>query len=234
MSASITFDTREFERAMQELAEVSRKDASEVVNHQVGNLAIHAADQMPEVSQGNINKLESVAWWPKLIAAALGRQAGSGSIRNQASSKAYQSQYGLAVKTAMGGTMSRGERQWAQAAIKLSKKILYSRWAAHRFTKAFFYALAKKAQQAGGKARTPASKFLGLFQVDFQPASARDPQATFSSRFSYKKDRAAKSADSMEKKLQVAINKAIPITIEDMRQHAQDKLNAIAAKVSAR
>lgn len=74
MSATITIDTREFDRALLEYSVASKKDFAETVNRQTKNLAIQGLMLQKEAEQSAIKAVQALEWWPKYIASILSKR----------------------------------------------------------------------------------------------------------------------------------------------------------------
>lgn len=235
---AIRLDTREFTAAMREYIAATGKDSVEAINRQARNFAVKCIMHTKKAKgAAAIRALQSESWWPKFIAKVIARQAGG-----KASQKAFQSQWAAAEQArrlSAGGVkgafkLDKEERSYVRYAKQLSRKILGSRAAAITFLQFFFRVVAQKmSQYAKGNSAQEISKRFPDFATNVLPARAGNTTVKIDSAYQFRK-RGTKTSQSTERLLQEAMNKALPATIDDMKQYTEKKLAQRAAQYSGK
>ena len=235
MSATLTFDTRQFSQAMKEYQEATKKDAAYVINRQVKNWAIKAGTIMKQADKTTIKNLESKEhWpaWPRYIAARLSKK-----LSMAVGASKYSSSFAMRVKKNRGkdkvGTHMVSD--WSRQARQLSKRIIAQRTGAITFLRVFFFVIGERITKAlkGGDNVPAMQGKKSWFACSVDPATETKMTCSFSSLYNYKHHDAS-SATKAEVLLQRASDLALQQTIDDMKNFAAEKMAAAARKVSAK
>lgn len=230
MSVTLTLNTREFQQAMREYVAATGKDGSEALMRQGKNFAIHCIQAVRKAKgAAAIRALQNEPWWAKFIAKVIGRQAGSTAAREafQAQWSAEQKRIRDAAGRKGAWKLDRKESSYAKYAKAMSKKILGKRASAISFLAFFFKSLALQLGKAA-----PGKSFSGFVTVVQRPA----PNRLFlklDSAYAFRK-RGTKTSTSSERLLQDAMNRALPATIQDMRDYTARKLAERSRQFSGR
>lgn len=230
MSVTLSLNTHEFRQAMREYVAATGKDGAEALRRQGKNYAIHCIQALRKAKGASaIRALQNESWWAKFIAKVIGKQAGATAAR-----EAFQAQYSAAqkkIRDAAGRKgawkLDRKESSYAKYARAMSKKILGKRVSAISFLAFFFKSMAL---QLGKSA--PGKTFSGFTTVVQQPAPNR-LALKMDAAYAFRK-RGTKTSTSSERILQDAMNRAIPMTIQDMRDYTAKKLAERSRQYSGR
>ena len=229
-------DTREFAQALREYVAATGKDSVEAVNRQGKNFAIHCIKHTKRArGAAAIRALANEPWWPKFIAKVIGSQAGAG-----AASDAYRAQWSAqqkAMRDAAGRKgawkLTKQETSYVRYAKAMSKKILGSRTKAISFLTFFFRVLAQRMGQFTKGGAVPGGKNFPDFATAISPATRANMTLKLDSAYNFRR-RGAKTSARTEKLLQDAINRALPATVQDMRDYTAKKLEERGREYSGR
>ena len=243
MSVSLRIDTREFQQAMAQYVQASKKDGAEAVNHQMMNFAVQCVGVVNSSSEfqpkrARIFALDQEDWWPKLVAKVIGHQEGAG-----AASKAYQAQWSAGQKKLRDAAGRKGawkldkeEQSYARLARKVSKEIIKGRGHAMTFLRFWFVKMAETMKPYAKKRPPTSPKRFPGFRTRAKPALPSGGQAIVANaaiEFAYKK-RGQKTASGEERLLQKVVDKGLPATVADMKVYTQRKMQQQAAKFSGK
>lgn len=230
MSVSLSLNTREFQQALREYVAATGKDGAEALTRQGKNFAIKCIQSVRKSKgAGAIRALQNEPWWAKFIAKVIGRQAGG-----KAAGEAYQAQWSEAQKKIRDDAGRKGawkltkqESSYAKYARAVSRKIISKRSSAISFLAFFFKAMALQLGKAA-----PGKSFTGFATTVNQPAPNR-LSLKMDSSYAFRK-RGTKTSTSSERLLQDAMNRALPATVQDMRDYTAKKLAEKAKRYSGR
>ena len=231
MSVSIRLDTSQFNAAMREYLEATKKDSAHAINRQMLNFSIKGRTLTRLAEKGDIASMESQPFWPKIVAKVIGNAAGS-----LASSKAFQSQWAAAqVSQHRKGAfkLDREESSYVKLAKQVSKSLLKKRLRGIGFMRFFFLSIAQaiSAKASVGK-QLSGKKFTGFVAV-VRPATENKLSCEASATYPYER-RTANTAKRAERLLQQACDMALPLTIADMKKYASDQMAKRASQFSGR
>lgn len=226
MNASISIDYREFDRAMVEYAAASGKDFAEVSNRQTLNLAIQGLAECKVATDGAIQKVQGFPWWPKYIAAAMKKRAGTKYLAKMMRLKSNKAR----AKTE--SSFGRDRFYSREDARTFSARIITKRLKAIRFMRFFFLALARKIQPHTKGGRVPSGKAFSGFTANIKPATASNPVCVVDVSYDYKK-RSEKTAKKAERLLNVFLQRAVPRAARDIMKDVDRRMAETARRYSA-
>jgi hypothetical protein len=231
VSEVITFDTKAWNTAIGEYADVCKKTYADAMNRQLNNVAVKSLLLVREAKAEQIKNLKSKPWWPKLIAKIMKARA----ERNRA--EAREGKWGKDLQKVL-RRQSRMKRFYSmKQAQKFSAKIIRKRMAAITFLRGFFTAwslgIKLKVPKVKGPALGNGQRFLRYIKVNFIPATESNLSADISVAYDYK-TRKEKTAVGAEKLLKKYAELGYPAAIVDMKQYTEGELLKHAARYSAR
>jgi hypothetical protein len=231
MTVSIRLDTAEFKPAMREYLQATKKDSAHVINRQMLNFSIKGRQLTKIAERSQIANLEEYAWWAKVVASVIGKEAGS-----LAAKKAYQSQWAAAqVSDHRKGAfkLDREESSYAKLAKKVSRAMLRKRLRGIGFLRFFFLSVAQAVSAKANVGKALAGKAFAGMTAQVVPATPASLMCSASATYPYER-RTANTAKRAERLLQAICNKALPATIQDMRQYTERQMAKRAAQFSGR
>lgn len=228
MSAVVTLDTREWNKALAQYAAATKKDLAEAVNRQANNLMVTGLQRTRVAEKASIARVEALEWWPKYVAKIL---AGRKLLKARARAAKRKTAYTTKAQ------LSRVERSLhytVDEARRASKAIIRKRLVAVRFVRFFFVAASRALQPfTGSSKKAPGGKTFKGFEARVTPATKEKPEVDFAVEYNFRK-RSSRTARRLERILQAAMDYAIPATIRDMERETQRRLSRTARAYSAR
>jgi hypothetical protein len=230
-TVELKVDFGDFNKALQEYQFATKKTFAEVANREMVNLGVQGIKVTKEAEASKIQSIQSMDWWPKLVAKALvKRNAGKlvSKMQGATTAKGMKS-----VSRAMGKFYGRAYTH-AQA-VAFSALLIRRRLNAIRFLKFFFSKLAKEAKPftSSGASGSGIGKSFGGFQYSITPAT--DSKPSCSARIWYTpRYRGDKSVRTAQVILDAAMKNAITATAADMRAYIVSKMTELSQKYSYR
>jgi hypothetical protein len=223
MPGQITFalDDSEFQGVMAEYIRRSSKEAATAMNRTMNSLAIFGVTEAKEAQAGEIERVQTLDWWPKFVAAVM--------VRKKAKQLAVKMQKASAKgKTISGKSYTKlvALHYTREEARKESARIIRNRSLAIGFVRFFFVTLSRRVREYVPGARAAVGKSFRGFEVDVKPATVQDPSIRASVKYAYR-SRGQKAVQKAEALLQDILDRARPLLIADMRKYIADKLNQI-------
>jgi hypothetical protein len=217
-ASTFKLDSREWKQAVLEYSVACHKTMAEAANRQTNNLAIHAHEFCEKAQKAEIENVQTLEWWPKMVAKAISRKYGK-----QAGSLAYRAHWSMENNRNFIGL-------WHEKAKEMSDHIIRQRSVAVGFCRFFFVQLSraiKTGRSIGGKT------FAGFSIDKLTLATETRPHCEAQISYGFRK-RSDKTARKVEEILQAAVDKSIPETIRDMQDYTAKQLEKEARKYSAR
>jgi hypothetical protein len=225
MPGQVTFSINdaEFQGVMSEYIRHSSKEAATAMNRTMNSLAIFGVKEAALAQAGEIERVQTLDWWPKYVAAIMvKRKAKQLSVKMQkASAKG---------KTISGKTYSRlvALHYTRQEARKESARIIRRRSVAIGFVRFYFVTLSRRVRELVPGLRSATGKSFRGFAVDVKPATAQSPIISATVTYGYRR-RGEQSVRKAESLLQSILDRARPLLISDMRKYIADKLTEVPA-----
>lgn len=252
----IKVDMREFNQALREYTQASRRDFAYILNKQMGNIAARASSFAPVGNRNDIKNLQKRDWWPKFIQKVLSQRGGFSMTRrvkakgaladviwtDQATGQLRRGRKTMGIKYNYGGGMDQfGKRMKKADYRRISKAIIKRRLSTWKAMRAAFGVAALKFGVPLGKFERPKR----LFALHHQLAAPEKLTSGFILPFSNNKDpwppskfgrRPTPSEDVAGKERigAVALQRAVNFVAQDMRKWAQDQMRKTAARFSGR
>jgi hypothetical protein len=223
-------DMTEFNAAVAQYANATKKTLATATNRQFVNLTIHAVKDAKKAQAAEIRAVTKKDFWPKMVARHISRKFGK-RFGKKAGQVAWLKQHG-----GMRG-MNRYEKQWYRKLYeKYSRQFLAQRLGAIRYITVFFNIMSNKAEQITGLRAPKMHGFTAIsrFKSYFLPAidgKTTKAESRIEYPYKYRKDRAVRTADA---ELDSALQKAIPATIRDISEYVFKQLDKQAKINSAK
>ena len=223
MPGQVTFalDDSEFQGVMAEYIRQSSKEAATAMNRTMNSLAIFGVKEAKEAQTGEIERVQTLDWWPMYIAAIM--------VKKKAKQLAVKMQKASAKgKTLSGKTYQRlvALHYTREEARKESARVIRKRSLAIGFVRFFFVTLSRNVRTYVPGARAATGKSFRGFAVSVKPATTQDPSISAQVKYSYR-SRGERAVQKAEALLQDILDRARPKLIADMRQYITDKLRQI-------
>jgi hypothetical protein len=229
MAGQVTFalDDAEFQTAMRDYIQVSSKDGAFAMNRTMNNLAVFGFQEAKQAQAGEIERVQTLDWWPKYVAASM--------VRRKAKQLSVRMEKASRKGRVIGGKMYQrlAMLHYTRAeARKESERIIRKRSLAIGFVRFFFATLSRSMRAVTPGLMTPPSKTFRGFDVTVKPATMDNPSVTARVAYAYRSrgERAVKKAEAL---LQGILDRARPLLIADMREYIKRKASENARRISA-
>lgn len=250
VSGEIKIDDRQFQQALREYTEASKRDWSYILNKQLGNVAARASGYAPQGNKSDIAGLPGREWWPAFVQKVLKMKDGfTVTMRRKArgmerfvpwmDTATREMSFGRktkGVKVKYRGNVGRDVKR--AEAVRVSRAIIKRRMATVNSMRAVFGIAALKFGVPLGKFERKGR----MFALPGQLATPSRLTAWFKIPWSSKKKpwpggtRPDAAADvAMKKRIgTIALQRGIDFVAKDMLRWAGERMRATARKYSAR
>jgi hypothetical protein len=217
MPGKVTFnlDDREFQGVMRDYIIHSSKEAAYAMNRTMNSLAVFGTMEAKEAQTGEIERVQTLDWWPKYIAAIM--------VKRKAAKLATRIKKGIKGKVYQKLASLHYTREEAR---KESARVVRKRSTAIGFVRFFFVTLSRRVREFTPGSKVPPGKSFKGFEVNVKPATMQDPSISASVVYAYR-SRGEKTVKRAESLLQDILDRARPRLIADMREYIKRKLNEI-------
>jgi hypothetical protein len=236
MSVSIRLDTAEFKPAMREYLQATKKDSAHVINRQMLNFSIKGRQLTKIAERADIESIQSESWFWKVVSSVIAKTKGGA-----AGKSAYQAQWAAdaqlehLAETGRKGAfkLDKTERANLKQASVVGRALLKKRLRGIGFLRFFFLSVAQAISAKANVGKALAGKAFTGMTAQVVPATPASLMCAASATYPYER-RTAKTAKRAEALLQAICNKALPATIQDMRQYTERQMAKRAAQFSGR
>lgn len=213
----IHMDHAAFARELDLYQRATQKDMAYVVNRAMNNWATHGAKAIKEASASRIQALESLPWWPKLVAKLMALR--SRRMKVGMSTAQWRRVFKRRLRQLQGR-----QRIYTRAqARRRSKQIINRRLQARLFLRSFCLKWSNVIAATvpgikGPRAFGQAGGFFRSIHATYKPAAPGDLSAQVHVWYEYKK-RSGKGTSKVEAMFERAKAMALAATIRDMRAY---------------